>query len=245
MVVPSKEVPLDIPPIDFDIAAQPNETTCGPTCLYAVYRYYKDLISLEQVVREVHQFEDGGTLAVWLGCHALQRGYDALLYTCSLQLFDPTWFAGNVDLYQKLEQQLLYKKDPKLVRASNAVMDFLRLGGKVRFEDFSRELIRKYLNQKIPILTGLSSTYLYRSAREVSEPQAEYNDVQGETAGHFVVLCGYHRATKNVLIADPAQLNPFSPTRKYEVGIERVICSMLLGILTYDANFLIIRPRQT
>lgn len=232
------------PSIELDILSQPDETTCGPTCLHAVYRYYKDPIELEQVVREVHQFEDGGTLAVWLGCHALKRGYDALLYTCNLQLFDPTWFQReNVDIYKKLQQQLHYKKDKKLQRASHAFMDFLKLGGKIRLEDFTRELIRKYLSQKVPILSGLSSTYLYRSAREVSEPELEYDDVKGEPGGHFVVLCGYNKERKSVLIADPHEMNPFSPTRKYEVPLDRAICSILVGILTYDANFLIIRPK--
>jgi hypothetical protein len=143
----------------------------------------------------------------------------------------------------KLVEQLKYKKDSKLERASHAFMDFLQLGGKIKFEDFSRELFRKFLSQKIPILTGLSSTFLYRSAREVSLPRLEYDDVRGEPCGHFVILCGYNRDTKNVLIADPHELNPFSLSKKYEIGIDRVICSILLGILTYDANFLIIKPR--
>ena len=230
--------------IELDILSQPDETTCGPTSLQAVYRYYGDDIPLDKVIREVHKFEDGGTLAVWLGCHALKRGYDALLYTCNLQLFDPTWFQrDNVDLYRKLQEQLQYKKEKKMQRASHAYMDFLRLGGEVRFEDFTRELFRKYLSQKVPILTGLSSTYLYRSAREVSEPALEYDDIRGEPGGHFVILCGYDKDSKKVLVADPHAMNPFSTTRKYEIGIERVICSILLGILTYDANFLIIRPR--
>jgi len=232
------------PRIELDIMSQPDETTCGPTCLHAVYRYYNDPIDLQRVIREVHRFEDGGTLAVWLGCHALERGYDAVLYTCNLQLFDPTWFQReNVDIYKKLQQQMHYKKDKKLQRASRAFMDFLKLGGKIHLEDFNRELIRKYLSQKTPILTGLSSTFLYRSAREVVEPSFEYDDVRGDPGGHFVVLCGYNKETKNVLVADPHEMNPFSPTRKYEVVIDRVICSILLGILTYDANFLLIKPR--
>lgn len=230
--------------IELDILSQPDETTCGPTCLHAVYRYYKDYVDLQHTIREVHKFEDGGTLAVWLGCHALERGYDALLYTCNLQMFDPTWFGReNIDLYRKIQQQMHHKKDRKLQRASRAYLDFLRLGGRIRLEDFTRELIRKYLNQGIPILAGLSSTFLYRSAREVIEPTLEYDDIRGEPGGHFVILCGYNKDTKNVLVADPHTQNPYSPTRRYEVPIERVICSILLGILTYDANFLIIKPK--
>jgi len=230
--------------IELDMFAQPDETTCGPTCLHAVYRFYKDSIELPQVIQEVHSFEDGGTLAVWLGCHALKRGYQAELYTCNLQLFDPTWFVeGGVNLAEKLEAQLEYKQDPKLRRATVALLDFIKLGGVIRFEDFTRELIRKQLNQNLPILTGLSSTGLYRSSREVSTSATtiEYDDIRGEPGGHFVILCGYDKESKNVLIADPYIQNPFSVTLKYEVQIDRVISAILLGSSTFDNNFLIIK----
>ena len=62
-------------------------------------------------------------------------------------------------------------------------------------------------------------------------------------AGHFVVLCGYDRVEKTVLVADPYQPNPLAPGQQYVVSIDRVICAILLGILTYDANLLIIQPR--
>ncbi len=38
--------------------------------------------------------------------------------------------------------------------------------------------------------------------------------------------------------------NPFSPTHQYAASIDRVLCAILLGILTYDAKLLIIEPRK-
>ena len=228
--------------LKLEIMSQPDETTCGPTCLHAVYRFYEDHVPLQDLIREVHKFEEGGTLAVWLGCHALSRGYEAILYTANIQLFDPTWFESRrINISKKLLAQLQYKKERKLVRASHAFLDFLSLGGEVRLEDFTRDLIRRYLVQGYPILTGLSSTYLYRAARELPDDSVS-DDIRGEPEGHFVILCGYDRETKNVLIADPHEQNPYSRTKQYEVNIDRVINSILLGILTHDANFLIIRP---
>jgi hypothetical protein len=75
-----------------DILAQPDNLTCGPTCLHAVYRFFRDQLPLEQVIQETPQLFEGGTLAVLLGCHALRRGYDVTILTCNLQVFDPTWF---------------------------------------------------------------------------------------------------------------------------------------------------------
>lgn len=229
--------------IKIDIPAQPNEVTCGPTALHAVYQYYHDTSSLDDIMREVHQFEDGGTLAAWLGCHALKRGYDAILYSYNLQLLDPTWFlSGDVDLTAKLLAQADHKKDARLLRTAQAFVEYLELGGKLRMEDMNRSLIRKYLIHGVPVLTGLSSTFLYRSAREVP-PEQYFDDILGLPTGHFVILCGYETKTKMVLVGDPHGSNPYSNTRKYKVPIDRVISAILLGVLTYDANFLVIRPK--
>ena len=78
--------------LDVRILPQPTETTCGPTCLHAVYRFYNDRISLTKLVDEIPYLEEGGTLAVMLGTHALKRGYRAKIYTYNLHMFDPTWF---------------------------------------------------------------------------------------------------------------------------------------------------------
>ena len=64
-------------------------------------------------------------------------------------------------------------------------------------------------------------------------------------AGHFVVLCGYDRVEKTVLVADPYQPNPLAPGQQYVVSVDRVINAILLGILTYDANLLILQPASS
>jgi hypothetical protein len=68
------------------------------------------------------------------------------------------------------------------------------------------------------------------------------DDVRGEPQGHFVVLSGYRRPTGSVLVADPFLKNPMSSGSYYEVGLERVVGAILLGVLTHDANLLMIEP---
>lgn len=224
-----------------DMLPQPDETTCGPTCLQAIYGYWNDAAPLSELIAEVPVLEQGGTLAVHLACHALRRGYRATIYTYNLQVFDPTWFApGAAPLAEKLAAQRLAKPTRrKLHDASLAYQDFLALGGRLRFEDLTSLLLRRLLRERGPILTGLSSTYLYASAREKGA-NMDYDDVGGEPSGHFVVLCGYDRAARTVLVADPLLPNPMAPTNQYAVNIDRLVCAILLGILTYDANLLII-----
>ena len=94
--------------LNFDIKAQPDEVTCGPTCLHALYQHYEDDISLKQVIQEVKQFKTGGTLAVMLADHALQRGYKAHIYTYNLNVFDPTWFQySSAKMIELLKKQML------------------------------------------------------------------------------------------------------------------------------------------
>lgn len=230
--------------LSVDILPQPDDTTCGPTCLDAIYRYYDDPLPLEQVVSEVSHLEEGGTLAVWLACHALQRGYSAKIFTYNLQMFDPTWFLrDDVDLCERLREQARVKRSAKLRLATEGYLEFLELGGQLRFEDLTTALVRKYLKRGVPILTGLSATYLHGTAREYGQ-QNITDDVRGEPTGHFVVLCGYEAKSRDVLVADPLEANPFSASHEYAVNIERVIGAILLGIVTYDANLLIIEPRK-
>lgn len=222
---------------------QPTDETCGPTCLHALYRYYGDRIPLETLVREVPQLPSGGTLGVMLACHALRRGYRARIYSYNLQVFDPTWFDSQApDLRQKLKAQQRVKNDARLQAATRSYCEFLDLGGELRFEDLTKALIRKHLNRSQPILTGLSATYLFRCAREYG-PQADHDDVRGEPQGHFVLLSGYDRERRTVSVADPLQPNPAFANRHYEVSMDRVIGAILLGILTYDANLLVIQPK--
>jgi hypothetical protein len=232
---------LDLP---FTILPQPDDTTCGPTCLHAVYRYFEDELPLAEVIAGVSMLEAGGTLAVLLACHALQRGYRATIYTYKMQLFDPTWLLpGGPDLRERLQAQLRFKKDPRLLAATKGYLQFLDLGGTLRLEDLTLDLIRRYLRQGLPVITGLSATYLYRTPREYG-PDGEYDDLRGEPSGHFVVLCGYNREKRTVSVADPLLPNPVASSQLYDAAIERVLCSILLGVLTYDANLLIIKPRR-
>lgn len=225
--------------IPFEIWRQPNETTCGPTCLHAIYNHYGDTIDLEKLITEIIMLSGGGTYAIHLANHALKRGYPVRLYSYNMQVFDPTWFQPGIDLSLKLRARREHMRSKDLQGAVDAYLQFLRLGGELRWRDLTPALIRKYISRGVPVLTGLSATYLYQSARET--PSQEYDDVRGEPSGHFVVLTGYDAEERSVHIADPY---PVAEGHKYAVNIDRVLCSILLGVLTYDANLVIIGRRE-
>lgn len=228
--------------LNFDIKAQPDEVTCGPTCLHALYAYYQDEISLKQVIAEVKSLDGGGTLAVMLGNHALKRGYKATIYTYNWTVFDPTWSKfSSSRLVTALKQQKRYKfKKRKLGVASRFYIKFLQSGGKIRFEELTPELIKQFLVTQVPVLVGLSATNLYQTPREIGALN-KYHDTKGEPVGHFVIINGFDDRTKCAYLADPMNPNPLK-SQYYSVNFNRLINSILLGIVTYDCNLLVIEP---
>ena len=234
--------------LNIKIHSQPDDESCGPTCLHAIYRYYGLQMSLKDMIKTIERSASGGTLAPLLGKHALQNGFNARIYINNLDVFDPMWFrlgeAKNEELIARLTSQLKYKDDKGLVQESIAYMQYLQLGGKVCFRPLNPNLFKWYFKQNIPILTGLSATYLYNSPREIftDEGRSVYDDIAGTPCGHFVILCGYDEHKKYVVIADPHRENPLTHDNYYKVHIARLINAIMLGVLTYDGNLLIIQP---
>lgn len=252
---PRTPLPPDAPRervLPVHILPQPDDETCGPTCLHAVYRYWGEKLELDEVIESVRSLNvvgaGRGTLAVMLGIHALARGYRATLYTFNLHVFDPTWFdeqgrAGPADLTDKLRAQAEVKRveDPRFQVATDSYLEFLKLGGAIRFRDPTIRLLSGFIRDGVPILTGVSATYLYRCAREFG-PNDDYDDIRGFATGHFVVLHGYDPESRRFSIADPLADNPGFITQSYTVSIDRLVPGIMLGVLTYDANLLVIQP---
>ena len=127
--------------MDLTILPQPDDNSCGPTSLHAVYRYYDLEVDLTQLIADISSLETGGTLAVYLGIDALRRGMEATIYSYNLKMFDPTW--ANLDthaLIDKLEQQQEFKKKKRFLQASQAYIAFLRQGGRILFDQLTPEL---------------------------------------------------------------------------------------------------------
>lgn len=228
------------------VPPQPTEDTCGPTCLESLYRFYGKVVNFTQLRNEVEMLQDGGTLSVNLGCHALKSGFTVEMYSYNLQVFDPTWFdLPPKDLIKKLALQAKRKSnDQKLGLASASYIRFLKGGGVIRFSDLVPQLIMDYLNAGKPIIAALSSTHLYRGARE--DPLTTvYDDIGGYPAGHFVVISGYEEESQQVVVNDPFRRNPLSRGEEsYLVDFGHLMASILLGVVTYDANLMIISPKE-
>lgn len=229
----------------FEIRRQPDDTTCGPTCLHAVYRHFGDDVDLDELLAQVPSVDGGGTLGVILATHARERGYRVRIVTWNLQIFDPTWFQGEgVALKDLLLRRAAAKEDPKLRMAARAYAEFVDAGGTIELRDLEPSLLRDQLRRGTPILTGLSASFLYREARERPRDNVP-DDVAGDPVGHFVVLTGYESVGHRVLVSDPLYPNPLAAVHTYAVNVQRLIGAIYLGVLTYDGNLVVIEPEES
>lgn len=225
---------------------QPDDVTCGPTCLRKVYNFYGIDPELEEVLGEIDRNEDGGTLAVYLAISAIRRGFRARIYSYDLRIFDPTWKGlGRKELTAKIRARLPYLRHPKARNAGEAYLEYLRLGGLLGFNELTPRLLKEILDRDHPILAGLSATYLYRMPRERHHPETHQlldDDVAGDPVGHFIVISGYERWGRRFTVRDPSEHVPVSADGRLQVDAHRLINSILLGDLTYDAVLLELWP---
>lgn len=224
----------------FWVERQPTPTSCGPTCLHAIYRWFGQDVPLDALIPAIPALNEGGTLAIHMGVDALARGYQTDFYSCNLRVLDPSWFPGSAaKLIEKLSQSKKLRRSRKERFELEALETYVRNGGNLIMEALTRALLRKHLLLGRPILTGLSATFLYWEAREVPET-GKPDDLGGKPEGHFVVLHGYDSPTKMVTVHDPYPQAPFPGDHCYVVHIDRLINAILLGVLTHDANILVI-----
>lgn len=234
-----ERIELDVPRF-----AQPDDVTCGPTCLMQLYSYYHDFRPFDAIHGDTPTNPDGGTFAVYLGLTALRHGYRATLYPWDLRVFDPSWFElSQRSLAAKLLARAAHVTNPAVKRAATAWHQFIAEGGRIEFAELSPDLIVGALDRGHPILCGLSATWLYRQTRERPDDN-EWDDIQGDPTGHFVVVCGYSGAGKRFMVRDPSSHVPFSNNGRYVVPARRLINAILLGDVTQDAVLLEIWPRK-
>ncbi len=225
---------------ELDIQPQPTETTCGPTCLHGLFEYHNRDVPLNQLIEETPSLEEGGTLGVYLGLCALRHGLKSTIYTYNLKIFDPTWSSlSSEELKGKLVAQSLSKKSEKIRQSTLAYIEFLEEGGEIGFQELTPQFLWSTLNRHGPVICGLSATYLHQMPREFG-PALDFDDINGDPQGHFVVLAGIDQKLSYVQVCDPMEHSPMIYQRYYKSDVFRFINSILLGVITYDANIIAI-----
>ncbi|MEO7425487.1 MAG: cysteine peptidase family C39 domain-containing protein [Fibrobacteria bacterium] len=225
--------------LNLHVSKQPDDESCGITCLQAIYDYHDHPASLDKLKREIEHWQTGGTVAVNLARNALTHGFRAEIYTYNIKIFDPTWKGLDPkELAGKLKRRAGKIRSKKQKMVIGFYLDFLKKGGVLKFDDLDEELLNRLFKHHKPIICGLSATYLYQQVRETND--CEENDIVGNPVGHFVVVSGWDPVTRSVTIQDPLRKNPISETGTYKLPFTKFSNAVMLGILTYDENLLVI-----
>ncbi len=230
--------------------AQPDDVSCGPTCLAQVLAWYGDLRSISELTARLRRNPDGGTMAVHLGQLALELGYRARIYPFGVRVFDPTWWELDpAALRARLVARQERQEDPTERVLLGFWTRFLESGGQVRFGEPSASMLVGVLRKDRPLICGLNATWLYRESREdpwTNQP----DDIGGAQVGHFVTLVGYTGAGLHIHVNDPSDAAPFAAggdhgdlrNGRYPLPADRLLHAILLGDSTRDAMVLEIWP---
>ena len=231
--------------LDLHVQKQPDDESCGITCLKSIYDYYSHPTSLDTLKHEIEHWQTGGTVAVNLARHALGHGFQAEIHTYNIKIFDPSWSSLEVKaLSLKLRQRQRRIRSKKQKMVIGFYLDYLKKGGTLKFDDLDEDLLTRLFKERHPIICGLSATYLYRQMRETAD--CTEDDIVGQPVGHFVVVSGWDAHSRTVTINDPLRKNPISDTGTYKLPFTKFSNAVMLGILTYDENLLVIsKPKQS
>lgn len=224
---------------------QPDDVTCGPSCLLSVLSYFGYEGSFAQLKAQVPTNPDGGTLAVYLAIAAHRLGYGTKLYSYDLRVLDPTWSAlSPAVIAAKLRARADGTPKLKLQAACRAYATYLEEGGSLDFSDLSADLLAGIIDRDRPIICGLNSTYLYGDPRARPDDNVD-DDVHGDPVGHFLVVSG-HDGGRHFTVTDPSNDAPhLGASDTYPVSARRLINAILLGIVSFDAVLLEIWPERS
>jgi hypothetical protein len=244
--------------LDVARLVQPDDISCGPTCLAQVMRFHSDLLAdPTDLGARLTRNPDGGTLAVHIGQLALDLGWHARLYPLGMRVFDPTWWSlSPTELAGKLSARAAGLPEGDAREDVEHWLRFVQCGGELCFAEPDPTLLMGILDRNRPVICGLSATWLYREARTNPFTNA-LDDVLGWPTGHFVTIVGYADSGARFHVVDPSpdadrvfddtpELYCSSGRGRYLLPADRLIHSILLGDATRDAVLLEVwKPTDT
>ena len=201
---------------------QTKPYSCIPACLQAVFRYYGESITQEEIM-EISENPELGIALVEAGIFSLEHNYKPLIVTNNIDIFDPTWCRlDSSKLKLNLKKRAEFVDDLSRFMIDKYI-HFLNLGGEINFETISPILIKKYLSTSTPIIIELASTFLYKLAKS-SHPGGFDDAVRGQIEGHGVVVAGFNKQDEFLIIDSNSKKGP-SKTGVYWVNSAELIMS--------------------
>lgn len=233
--------------LDIDMPDQPDDSSCGPTSLYSVYKFFGLDVTLETVIKELDGYDPAiGSYDAILGIDALKRGFDAIITPFNLNVFDWSWFGLNMDALRiKLDRLASVGLSETVRKLASLYVEFIDRGGRIVFQYNPEQAFftANYYTGVVPLICGLSSTWIHQSKRE--NPDTGEYDEYGRMMGHYVVLGGWEWGLNPVrtTVYDPYGSRTLFRSNKYILEYDQLLTAMMLGTNTHEGNLLRISKR--
>lgn len=190
-----------------------------------VYEYFGKDISEKKIEKEIGGFLKFGSFVTDHALMAKRLGFAVICYSYNLEYFEP----NNA----KLSQQNLIKKTRFLIKKEkknlskkelNSILKVLRseVGFKMRMP--SLNIIRKFLDKKLPVVLIVNSVILF---------ERKFGGKKDLDMGHYLVLTGYQK--EKFYYNDPYY------GKSYSISSDKLIFALSNNALYCSAYLLVVK----
>lgn len=164
---------------------QESRLGCGAAAMSMVYKYFGKNISEKEIEKEIGGFLKFGSFATDHALMAIRFGFTVVCYSYNLEYFEPNDAKlSQQDLIKRT--MFLIKKEKKNLHKKELNSILKVLGGEVDFRMRmpSLNIIRKFLDKKLPVVLIVNSVILF---------ETKFGGKKDLDMGHYLVLTGYQK----------------------------------------------------
>ena len=167
------------------IIKQKSKVGCGAAVMSMVYKYFGKDISEKEIEKEIGGFLKFGSFATDHALMAKRLGFVVVCHSYNLEYFEPN--DAKLSRQNLIKRtKLLIKKEKKNLHKKelNSILKVLR--SKVAFKMImpSLDIIRKFLDKKLPVILIVNSVILF---------ERKFGGKKDLDIGHYIVLTGYQK----------------------------------------------------
>ncbi|MBP9691018.1 hypothetical protein KBD81_02965 [Candidatus Woesebacteria bacterium] len=198
-----------------------DDKNCGLVCLEMIYKLRKMKRNVSEILKAFDFIEDGmSTYAPQLARDLNAQNLKTYIYAMNTRIMPPSWQGlESQDLINNLKKWVVHHKEHDWFMHNLHLLFYLQEGGSIELKMYTLEDMKRMLDSGSIILICLDEVWLH-DHRKV-EKKTEYNNITGDTHGHYVLVVGYNQDM--LQIADPYPNNSISQKGLYMVSAEKIL----------------------
>jgi len=161
------------------IIKQKRKMGCGPTAMSMLYKYFGKDVSPKGIVKEIGGLTKWGSFTTDLAFMARKLGFKVICYSYALIYFEPGFAKlSHEEFIKKVKSLIRKEKRAYQKRELKSILRVLKSDIDFQMRIPSLNVIRKFLDKKLPVLVAVNSATLKEKKRDLR-------------FGHFIILTGY------------------------------------------------------